>query len=94
MLTPALVSKWQRHIGYVPQSIYLTDGTIAENIALSTDRGSIDLQPVYFGERDRVRHPSLAWYNEVAAEAIKPIASAHQRVRRRLKACGITARAQ
>jgi ABC-type multidrug transport system fused ATPase/permease subunit len=33
---------WQRNIGYVPQTIYLIDGTIAENIAFATDRQSLD----------------------------------------------------
>lgn len=37
---------WQRNIGYVPQSIYLIDGSIAENIAFGTDRHSIDMQAV------------------------------------------------
>jgi ABC-type multidrug transport system fused ATPase/permease subunit len=45
-LTPENASAWQRSIGYVPQSIYLIDGTIAENIAFSTDRVSIDLAAV------------------------------------------------
>lgn len=37
---------WQRNIGYVPQSIYLIDGTIAENIAFSADKHSIDMPAV------------------------------------------------
>jgi ABC-type multidrug transport system fused ATPase/permease subunit len=38
---------WQRHISYVPQHIYLSDATVAENIAMGVKRESID--------RDRVR---------------------------------------
>jgi ABC-type multidrug transport system fused ATPase/permease subunit len=45
-LSPAIVSRWQRNIGYVPQSIYLIDGTIAENIAFSTDKNAIDMAAV------------------------------------------------
>ena len=45
-LTTTNVARWQRNIGYVPQSIYLIDGTIAENIAFSTDRTTIDMEGV------------------------------------------------
>jgi ABC-type multidrug transport system fused ATPase/permease subunit len=37
---------WQQALGYVPQSIFLTDATVAENIAFGVQRGLID--------RDRV----------------------------------------
>ena len=40
------VRSWQRIIGYVPQSIYLTDDTIAANIAFGVDPKSIDLQNI------------------------------------------------
>ncbi len=33
---------WQKNLGYVPQSIYLTDASIAENIALGYSRSEID----------------------------------------------------
>jgi len=36
------VRQWQRTIGYVPQQIYLTDASIAENIALGVPPGEID----------------------------------------------------
>jgi ATP-binding cassette, subfamily B, bacterial PglK len=45
-LTAENAPHWQRNIGYVPQSIYLIDGTIAENIAFSTDQRSIDMAAV------------------------------------------------
>jgi len=35
--------RWQLHIAHVPQSIYLADGSIAENIAFGTPRDEIDL---------------------------------------------------
>ena len=34
---------WAAVVGYVPQSIYLTDGTVAENIAFGTPSDDIDL---------------------------------------------------
>ena len=40
------VMAWQRTIAHVPQSIYLTDSSIAENIALGEPRESIDLDRV------------------------------------------------
>ena len=37
---------WQRNIGYVPQSIYLADASIAENIAFGVPSDSIDMAAV------------------------------------------------
>jgi len=37
---------WQQQIAHVPQSIFLTDGTIAENIAFGEAKDSIDYQRV------------------------------------------------
>ena len=37
---------WQRHIAHVPQSIFLTDATVTENIALGVRQGEIDLARV------------------------------------------------
>jgi ABC-type multidrug transport system fused ATPase/permease subunit len=37
---------WQRNIGYVPQSIYLIDGSIADNIAFATDPKTLDMDAV------------------------------------------------
>jgi ABC-type multidrug transport system fused ATPase/permease subunit len=41
-VTDANRRAWQDNLGYVPQEIYLTDATIAENIALGLDRAEID----------------------------------------------------
>jgi ABC-type bacteriocin/lantibiotic exporter with double-glycine peptidase domain len=38
--------QWQNSIGYVPQSIFLSDDTIASNIAFGVDNDSIDLRQV------------------------------------------------
>jgi len=38
---------WQNHIAHVPQAIYLTDGTISENIAFGIAPEEIDYKRVY-----------------------------------------------
>ncbi len=40
------IRKWQSLIAHVPQNIYLSDGTIAENIAFGVSTSSIDLNRV------------------------------------------------
>lgn len=42
----ANVRKWQRAIGYVPQEIFLSDTTVAENIAFGIRRDDINLEKV------------------------------------------------
>jgi ABC-type multidrug transport system fused ATPase/permease subunit len=42
-VTDALLSSWQRALGYVPQDIFLTDSSVAENIALGVPAAEIDL---------------------------------------------------
>ena len=37
---------WQNRIGYVPQSIYLTDDTLKNNIAFGIPEGEIDIQSI------------------------------------------------
>lgn len=37
---------WQQTIGYVPQEIFLTDATLAENIALGVNKRDIDMEKV------------------------------------------------
>jgi len=40
------VRAWQRNIAHVPQSIYLADSTLAENIAFGVERKMIDMERV------------------------------------------------
>ncbi|MCS3643313.1 ABC transporter ATP-binding protein [Salinibacter ruber] len=40
------VRQWQRNIGYVPQQIYLSDDTIARNIAFGEPEDEIDMEVV------------------------------------------------
>jgi len=42
----ALLDGWQDLIGYVPQQVYLSDDTIARNIAFGIPKGEIDLERV------------------------------------------------
>lgn len=41
-ITDERLRAWQQTVGYVPQDIYLTDASIAENIALGLERNEID----------------------------------------------------
>ena len=34
--------RWQHNVGYVPQDVYMLEGTLAENIAFDKDRDDID----------------------------------------------------
>lgn len=45
-LTPENVRAWRRNVGYVPQSVFLANGTIAENIAFGVPRHRIDMAQV------------------------------------------------
>lgn len=40
------VHLWQKNIGYVPQSIYLTDDTIAANIAFTIEQSQINIEQI------------------------------------------------
>ena len=45
-ITPANKRAWQNTLGFVPQSIFLSEGTIAENVAFGLPVKDIDLQQV------------------------------------------------
>lgn len=47
VITPANCRVWQAHIAHVPQAIFLTDGTIEENIAFGVPQNKIDSQRVH-----------------------------------------------
>lgn len=40
-------AQWQRHIGYIPQNIYLVDDTIRANVALGLEPSQIDDEQVW-----------------------------------------------
>lgn len=50
------VQAWRRSLGYVPQSIYLTDNTIAENIAFGIPPQDIDMAAVERASRISALH--------------------------------------
>jgi len=50
-VTDAMIRAWQRSLGYVPQEIFLTDTTIAQNIALGIPENEIDQDQVEYCAR-------------------------------------------
>jgi len=47
---------WQKSLGYVPQTIFLSDGTVAENIAFGKDVSEIDYEAVERASRIAALH--------------------------------------
>jgi ABC-type multidrug transport system fused ATPase/permease subunit len=47
-ITPDIIQSWQRTIGCVSQDIFLTDNTLAENIAFGVESSEIDLEQVQY----------------------------------------------
>ncbi len=45
-ITDEFLPCWQRNLGYVPQDIYLTDDTVAANIAFAVPKDKIDMQAI------------------------------------------------
>lgn len=58
------IRAWQRTIAHVPQSIYLADTTLAENIAFGVSRDDIDMQRV----QQAARQAQIAEFIESRAE--------------------------
>ena len=58
LLTSANKQSWQKQVAHVPQSIFLTDGSIAENIALGVPEDGIDEEKL----RDVCRLAELAHF--------------------------------
>jgi ABC-type multidrug transport system fused ATPase/permease subunit len=64
---------WQKIIGYVPQQIYLTDDTVAANIAFGIDPADIDYSSVHRAARianlhDFIMHELSDRYNTLVGE--------------------------
>jgi ATP-binding cassette subfamily C protein len=59
-LDPASCAAWQSQIGYVPQHIFLTDDTVARNIAFGIPAGEIDIDRV----REAARLAGIAEFIE------------------------------
>ncbi|WP_209426855.1 ABC transporter ATP-binding protein [Pararhodobacter sp. SW119] len=45
-ITPANLRSWQSRLGYVPQHIFLSDGSVAANIAFGLPKEKIDMEAV------------------------------------------------
>jgi ATP-binding cassette subfamily B protein len=60
MITPANAAAWQRNIAHVPQSIYLSDASIAENIAFGIEVAKIDQARLELAARGAQIHDHVA----------------------------------
>lgn len=58
-LTTQNIRGWQDHIAHVPQSIYLSDASIAENIAFGTPRNLIDYDLLERASREASIHDAI-----------------------------------
>ncbi len=63
-LTSERIRSWQRNIAHVPQSVYLADATVAENIAFGVPAASIDMNRV----AEVARQAQIADFIENSAE--------------------------
>jgi ABC-type multidrug transport system fused ATPase/permease subunit len=45
-ITQSNVRSWQRHLGYVPQNIFIIDDTVQANIAFGEPAGAVDIERV------------------------------------------------
>lgn len=59
-LEASSMAEWRRHIGYVPQSIYLADDTLRRNIALGIPDREIDDEAVIRAARAAAIHDFIA----------------------------------
>ena len=50
-LSSSNTQAWRRNIGYVPQQIFLADGTIAENIAFGVAAKKVDMSRVEYAAK-------------------------------------------
>jgi ABC-type multidrug transport system fused ATPase/permease subunit len=60
MLDESLIPQWRRHIGYVPQAIYLADDTLRRNIALGVPEREIDDEAVVTAARAAAIHDFIS----------------------------------
>jgi ABC-type multidrug transport system fused ATPase/permease subunit len=63
------LSAWQRNIAHVPQYIYLSDATLAENIAFGVQPGAIDLDRV----QQAARQAQIADFIESSAQGYQAV---------------------
>jgi ABC-type multidrug transport system fused ATPase/permease subunit len=76
---------WQRTIAHVPQSVFLADATLAENIALGVPREEIDMARVRYAARkariaDFIENQPLAYDSMVGERGVRISGGQRQRV--------------
>lgn len=80
------VRRWQQNIGYVPQDIYLSDDTIARNIAFGVKSDEIDMQSVREAARRAHIHDFVEdelperWRTVVGERGVKLSGGQRQRI--------------
>lgn len=84
-VTDANRSAWQKRIAHVPQAIYLTDSSIAENIALGTPKESIDMPRLLAAVEqaqltDVVAKLPMGLYTEVGERGVQLSGGQRQRI--------------
>lgn len=63
-ITPQNVREWQAHVSHVPQAIFLSDTSIAENIAFGVHPDQIDLQRVkQAAQQAQIAQAIESWHN-------------------------------
>jgi len=85
VLTPGNQRAWQAHIAHVPQAIFLSDATIAENIAFGLPRDEIDLERVKTAARqaqisEAIESWSLQYDSMVGERGVKLSGGQRQRI--------------
>ena len=63
------MKQWQKHLGYVPQTIYLLDDTIENNIAFAVQEGEVDEERL----ENAIRDAQLCEYINSLPEGVKTI---------------------
>lgn len=77
--------KWQNNIGYIPQHIYLTDDTVAANIAFGIAAKDIDMDQVVASARAAHLHDFIqelpdAYHTEVGERGVRLSGGQRQRL--------------
>jgi ATP-binding cassette subfamily C protein len=85
-LSNGVLSDWQQDIGYVPQQIYLSDDTVARNIAFGVPREQIDMDAVRDASRRAHIHDFVVgelpnqWSTTVGEQGVKLSGGQRQRI--------------
>ncbi len=79
------LSMWQSSIGHVPQSIYLTDRSVAENIAFNQQKEQIDLKAVKLAAKkaqisEFIESMPNQYYSSIGERGIKLSGGQRQRI--------------